>query len=61
MTRQEIGLMLDGERAYKLAVQKLLKALGGIASCATDCVCCQMHQRIASKAIEDFNSLKKGR
>ena len=29
----------------------LEQALQGIASCATQCVCCEMHRRIAVKAL----------
>lgn len=30
---------------------KLELALQGIASCATQCVCCEMHRQIAEKAL----------
>jgi len=31
-----------------------VKALHGIASCATDCECCRMHKHIAEGALEAF-------
>lgn len=35
------------------ALQRLLNALRGIASCATQCPCCEMHRRIAEQALAD--------
>jgi hypothetical protein len=35
----------------KEEIEKLTKALIGIASCATQCPCCEMHRRIANKAL----------
>lgn len=32
-------------------IKGLQKALEGIASCATQCTCCEMHRRIAVKAL----------
>lgn len=32
-------------------VGKLQKALEGIASCATQCPCCEMHRQVAEKAL----------
>lgn len=31
--------------------KKLVAALQGIASCATQCPCCEMHRRVAVKAL----------
>lgn len=32
-------------------MEKLVQALEGIASCATQCPCCEMHRRLANKAL----------
>jgi hypothetical protein len=34
-------------------LRTLVNALRGIASCATRCGCCEMHNRIANKALTD--------
>lgn len=36
---------------YERRLDLLLRALSGIASCATQCGCCRLHQEIASEAI----------
>jgi hypothetical protein len=43
----------------ELQLQKLLNALGGIASCGTSCGCCEMHKRIAQEALEGWESPSK--
>lgn len=35
----------------KERAEKLEAALEGIAACATQCVCCEMHRQIAEKAL----------
>jgi hypothetical protein len=53
MTREEIGLTLDRERAVEI----LLKALGGISACATACKCCLMHKAIAESVLVRYAAL----
>jgi hypothetical protein len=36
------------------AVHRLLLAMGGIATCATACGCCEMHRQIAKEAVQRF-------
>ncbi len=36
------------------SVYKLLNALSGIASCATQCPCCRAHAESAAKALKQF-------
>ncbi len=36
------------------SVYRLLNVLSGIASCATQCVCCRMHAESAAKALKQF-------
>ncbi len=50
MTSRSIELRLIDEKPVK----SLLNALAGIASCATQCECCRMHERIAREALEEF-------
>jgi hypothetical protein len=35
------------------AYERLLQVMRGIASCATDCECCRMHQRIAEESVRE--------
>lgn len=53
MTREEVGLTLDRERAVEI----LLKALGGISACATACKCCLMHKAIAESVLVRYAAL----
>lgn len=44
--------MTDAELRQRLQrVDKLERALQGIASCATQCPCCEMHRLISEKAL----------
>jgi hypothetical protein len=36
-----------------------LNALRGIASCATSCGCCEMHQRIARSAVSEIEAAQR--
>lgn len=38
-------------RNYQTRVNVLEKAMTDIASCATQCLCCEMHRRIAVEAL----------
>jgi hypothetical protein len=42
------------ELAHK-PVADLVNALKGIASCGTDCKCCQLHAEIATEAVAAYN------
>lgn len=44
-------LAMTNEQALVKRVEVLTKALEGIASCATQCLCCEMHRNIAVKAL----------
>jgi hypothetical protein len=47
--------------ASKYDVTWLLNPLRGIASCATQCGCCRMHQEIAAAAVERWEkNLRSG-
>lgn len=47
MSKPEVS---DPSPDYLYAL-KLQSALEGIASCATQCVCCEMHRQVAEKAL----------
>jgi hypothetical protein len=46
-------LMFDAmlREHYERRLGLLLRALSGIASCATQCKCCAMHREIAERAV----------
>ncbi len=33
---------------------RLIRALVGISSCATRCICCEAHARVARQALEEY-------
>ena len=40
--------------------ERLIRPLLGIASCATKCICCEMHRDIASRAIKEYRASLSG-
>lgn len=53
MTSHTLYLALkDRIERLELENERLRQALNGIATCATKCGCCEMHRRIAERALE---------
>jgi hypothetical protein len=48
--RKRVSEVSDPSPDYLYAM-KLQTVLEGIAACATQCVCCEMHRQIAEKAL----------
>lgn len=44
---------------YVEAYERLRRSMQGIASCATRCGCCEMHRRIAEKAVQEAEQMVK--
>jgi hypothetical protein len=45
---------------YLEAYERLRRTMMGIASCATRCGCCEMHNRVAKQSLEAADKLVKG-
>ena len=50
--------MIDLTR-YVEAYERLRRTMQGVASCATECGCCRMHQRIAGEALVEAEKILK--
>jgi hypothetical protein len=55
-TLMRAQMAAEFELAHK-PVADLVNALKGIASCGTDCKCCQLHAEIAAEAVARFGQL----
>jgi hypothetical protein len=53
-TLMRAQMAAEFELAHK-PVADLVNALKGIASCGTDCKCCQLHKEIAEEALTAYN------
>jgi hypothetical protein len=53
-TLMRAQMAAEFELAHK-PVADLVNALKGIASCGTDCKCCQLHAEIATEAVAAYN------
>lgn len=45
--------LADQLARYIAAYQRISQAMNGISTCSTVCECCEMHRRIAQKAIDE--------